>query len=147
MTVGRAGDGTTSRANARAAERPAWASLAAAFCAGTVVFLVLRDLFLPQVRDVEVWLGFELRGWAARATAPLHWGVFALGAWGFWRCRPWIWPWAAVYGFYVAVSHLVWNLTSASGGGAGAGVVQLLLFSIPAAALLWARPPEPEDPR
>ena len=67
----------------------------AAFCALTVAFLVPRDLFFAETRDVEVWFGFEMRGAAALLTAPLHWAVFALGACGFWRARPWIAPAAA----------------------------------------------------
>ena len=121
-------------------ERPWWATALAGFCAGTVVFLVVRDLFVPSVRDVEVWLGFELRGGLARATAPLHWLVFAVGAWAYWTLRPWVWPWASVYAFYIAASHLVWNLTSPNGGGWPAGLAQLVLFSLPAVALLFARP-------
>ena len=31
-------------------------------------FLAARDLFVPEVRDVEVWLGFELHGAAAEAA-------------------------------------------------------------------------------
>lgn len=120
--------------------RPVWATGMAAFCAGTVGFLVARDLFVPEVRDTEVWLGLELHGWKARATAPLHWGVFACGAWGYWRMRRWVWPWASVYAFQVALGHLVWNVTSASGGGWGAGWAQGALFSLPAVGLLWARP-------
>jgi hypothetical protein len=109
-----------------------------------VVFLVVRDLWLPAVRDTEVWLGFELHGFWARATAPLHWAIFAVGAWGFWQLRPWIWPWASVYAFSIAVGHLAWNLTSEAGGGWTAGLWQLGLFSLPALALLWARPPSAE---
>lgn len=123
------------------AARPGWATALALFCAGTVVFLVVRDLSIPEVRDTEVWLGFELHGGWAWATAPLHWGVFALGAWGFWRMRAWVWPWASVYAFSIAVGHLVWNLTSPAGEGWRAGCIQLALFSLPAIALLWARPP------
>ena len=111
----------------------------AVFCVATVAFLVYRDLFVPHARDTEVWLGFELHGAWARWTAPLHWAVFAVGAWGYWNARRWVWPWAAVYAFGVAAGHLVWNLTSASGGGLGAGLWQLALFSIPALALLRAR--------
>jgi len=124
-----------------AAPRPWWATALAAFCAATVVFLAVRDLTIPAVRDTDVCLGFEVHGWVARLTAPLHWALYALGAWGYWRCRPWVWPWASVYAFHVAVSHLVWNLTSPAGGGWTAGLWQLALFSVPAAALLWARPP------
>jgi len=81
---------------------------AALLCAATVVFLVARDLFVPRARDVEVWLGFELHGAAARWSAPLHWAIFAIGAWAFWRARPWIVPAAAGYLFYVALSHAIW---------------------------------------
>jgi hypothetical protein len=38
----------------------------AGFCLATVVFLAARDLFHAESRDVEVRLGFELRG-ASRA--------------------------------------------------------------------------------
>lgn len=123
------------------AERPGWATAGALFCAGTLLFLVARDLGLAHVREVEVWAGFEVHGLWARLTAPLHWAIFAIGAWGFWRLRPWIWPWASVYAFYVAGSHLVWNLTSPSGRGWSAGLVQLALFSAPGVLLWWARPP------
>jgi hypothetical protein len=80
----------------------------AVLCAFTVVFLAWRDLTLPHVRDVEVWGGFEVHGAAARWSAPLHWLIFAVGAWGFWRARPWIVPAALAYAVYVAVSHGVW---------------------------------------
>ncbi len=80
----------------------------AVFCAGTVAFLVVRDLFVPHVRDVEVWFGFELRGGAARLTAPLHWAIFAVGAWGFWRAKPWVARAALAYAVYVALSHAIW---------------------------------------
>jgi hypothetical protein len=106
------------------------------FCVATLFFLIFRDLFVPDARDTEVWFGFELHGALAWATAPLHWAIFGAGAWGFWRGRPWISPWASVYAFYIAASHLIWNLVSPSGGGLGDGVVQLVLFSIPALALL-----------
>ena len=112
----------------------------ACFLALSVAFLVYRDLFVAHARDVEIWFGFELRGSAALATAPLHWSIFALGAWGFWRLRHWIWPWASVYALTIAASHLVWNVTSAAGGGLWAGAWQFALFSLPAVALLWARP-------
>lgn len=109
-----------------------------ASCAAAVVFLAVRDLFVPGPREVEVWLGFELHGAAARLSAPLHWAVFAAGAWGFWRARPWALPAAAAYAFYVAASHLVWNHTSPNGGGWVPGLWQAALFSVPGALLWWA---------
>lgn len=103
----------------------------AVFCFGSVVFLVSRDLFLPHTRDVEVWFGVEVRGRAALLTAPLHWIVFAIGAWGFWFQRPWILPCAAAYSFYVAFCHLIWNQLSPNGYGLVSGVAQTIVFSLP----------------
>ena len=99
-------------------------------CAATVVFLAARDLLLPEIRDVEVWGGFEVRGRAAQLTAPLHWAVFAFGAWAFWRAKPWIWTAAAAYMFYVAVSHLVWSEASPNGRGWPMGLLQAAGFSL-----------------
>lgn len=127
-------------ANQSNGSRPWWAWCMSAFCACTVVFLVSRDLFVPTVRDTEVWLGLEVHGWLAWLTAPIHWFLFGLGAWGFWWMRSWVWPWASVYAFQIAVGHLVWNLTSPMGGGWPAGLLQLVVFCIPATLLLWARP-------
>ena len=80
----------------------------ALFCAVTVVFLAVRDLFVPHARDVEVWFGVELHGAAARWSAPLHWAIFAIGAWASWRARPWVARAAIGYAIYVAVSHAIW---------------------------------------
>jgi len=113
-----------------------WMRSMAGFCALTVVFLAARDLFHPASRDVEVWLGFELRGRAAQWTAPLHWLIFGVGAWAFWTRRPWILPAAAAYVFYVALSHLVWSEASPSGNGWPVGLAQALAISIPG-VLLW----------
>ncbi len=110
----------------------------ALFCAATLVFLAARDVFVPHVRDVEVWFGFELRGAVARLTAPLHWAIFASGAWGFWRARPWIVPAAAGYVFYVALSHLVWSEASPNGNGWPIGLAQAAAISVPGFLLLRA---------
>ena len=109
----------------------------AALCALTILFLVPRDLFFPETRDIEVWLGFELHGLAARLTAPLHWAVFAVGAWAFWTAQPWIPRAAAGYVFYVALSHLIWSEASPHGNGWQAGLAQAALISIPGLLLLW----------
>ncbi len=111
----------------------------AVFCAATVVFLIFRDLFLAETRDVEVWFGFEVRGIAAVLTAPLHWGLFAMGAWGFWRDRPWILAWASAYVFYIALSHLIWNEVSPHGQGWPIGLLQAALISVPGIVLLRMR--------
>src|SRR5262245_40372052 len=119
--------------------RPRWMTALALFCLATVPFLVMRDLFVPAARDVEVWFGFELHGRAALLTAPLHWAIFLAGAWGFWFRRTWILPAAAAYAFYVALSHLVWSGVSPKGHGWLAGFALALVFSVPGFALLRAR--------
>ena len=118
--------------------RPWWMTAMSVFCLATVAFLVPRDLFLDRTRDVEVWLGFELRGTLALLTAPIHWAIFLVGAWAFWTQRSWILPSAAAYAFYIALSHLVWNEVSPHGGGWVAGVAQALAFSVPGVLLLRA---------
>ena len=120
--------------------RPWWATLLSLFCAVTAVFLVARDIFVPHVRETEVWFGLEFHGWPAYVTAPVHWAIFVIAARGFWLLRPWVWPAASIYAFYIALSHLIWNVTSSSGEGWLAGFWQLGLFSVPAVILLWARP-------
>jgi heme/copper-type cytochrome/quinol oxidase subunit 3 len=112
-----------------AARRPPWMTAMAALCAFGTAFLVYRDLAIPEVRDVEVWLGVELRGSAARATAPLHWAILATGAWGFFTQRRWIALATALYLHYVALSHLIWSEASARGRGWEMGVLQAAFFS------------------
>jgi hypothetical protein len=101
-----------------------WMRALAAVCLVTLVAGVVRDLFVADSRAVEVWLGFEVRGWPALATAPLHWALFGLATWAFWTGRPWVVPWAAAYLFYAAVSHLVWSEASPSGRGWPIGLAQ-----------------------
>jgi len=120
------------------APRPRWMTALALFCLGTVAFLVLRDLLVPDARDVEVWFGFELHGRGALLTAPLHWAIFLVGAYGFWFQRAWILRTAAAYAFYVALSHLVWSGVSSKGHGWLAGLALALLLSVPGLLLLRA---------
>lgn len=125
-------------ARLEASPRPWWMTGMALFCLATVGFLVPRDLFFADTRDVEVWLGFEVRGTPALLTAPVHWVIFLVGAWGFWSQRPWILPCAAAYAFYVALSHLVWSEASPNGRGWLVGLAQAVTFSIPGVLLLRA---------
>lgn len=101
----------------------------AVFCVAGLLLAIGRDLFIPASRDVEVWLGFELRGRAALLTAPIHWAIFAVGAWGFWTVRPWIVPSTAAYLFYTALCHVVWSEVSPNGRGWPIGVAQAIVFS------------------
>jgi hypothetical protein len=95
----------------------------------TLVISVVRDLFFPASRDVEVWFGLEVTGRAALLTAPLHWAIFAFAAWAFWSDRAWIVPWAAAYLFYGAFSHLVWSEVSPNGRGWPIGLLQAIAIS------------------
>jgi uncharacterized protein YbjT (DUF2867 family) len=110
----------------------------ALFCAATLLFLAARDLFDADARGVEVWLGFEVHGRAALWSAPLHWAIFAAGAWAFWTGRPWVLPAAAGYAFLVAASHLVWSVASPRGRGLAAGVALAAALSVPGLLLLLA---------
>lgn len=118
------------------ARRPWWMTAMALYCAGAFVFLAWRDLFLPHVRDVEVWFGFEVRGQAALWSAPLHWLMFLAGAWAFWREHEWATRCAIGYSFYIALSHLIWNVVSPNGWGEWAALWQFALFSLPGFALI-----------
>jgi hypothetical protein len=111
----------------------------AVLCAATFAIAVVRDLFVPAARDVEVWLGLEVTGPLALATAPLHWALFAVGAWAFWTGRTWVVPWAAAYLFYVAASHLVWSEASPHGRGWRIGLVEATVISALAYLLLRLR--------
>jgi hypothetical protein len=118
--------------------RSGWHVALAAFCLAALLFTVPRDLFVAGPRDVEVWLGFELRGAAARLTAPLHWAIFAFGAWAAWTARPWILTAAALYAFYVALAHLVWSEVSPNGRGIATGLLHAAALSVPGWVLLYA---------
>ena len=108
-------------------------------CLGALLINVPRDLFFAETRRVEVWLGFEVSGWLAVATAPLHWAIFGVGAWAFWRRRSWVVPWAASYFFYVAISHLIWSEASPNGRGWPIGLTQAIALSAVGFLLLRVR--------
>ena len=121
--------------------RPWWMNLLGMFCLYMTFIYVPFDFFLkPMAQDREVWFGVALAGFWAKATEPFHWIIYALGAWGFWRMRPWMWPWAAVYSAQVATGMLVWNLLDDRGGGWLRGAVAALIFMLPTVALWRAKP-------
>ncbi len=117
--------------------RPWWTTSIAAFFVLSLLLNVPRDLLYPEYGNVEVWLGFELTGALARWTAPIHWAMFAVGAWASWTCRSWAVPATAAYAFYVACSHIVWSETSPNGNGWAIGLIQAAVISIPGFGLLW----------
>ncbi len=99
------------------------------FSAFMAFFYVPWDFFLkPVSQDEEVWLGFVLTGWWAKASEPLHWALYAAGTYGFWRMRPWMWPWAAVYTAQIAVGMAVWNVRNI--GGVWGWLGGLVVFAI-----------------
>jgi hypothetical protein len=80
-------------------------------------------------------------------TAPIHWALFATGAWAFWRARPWAPAAAACYAFYVGVCHVVWSVTSPHGRGLHIGTLQAIVFAIAGGLLLRAGSTLAAEPR
>jgi len=131
--------------------RPWWMNVLWAFCLYMTFIYMPFDLFFkPVAEDEEVWFGFVLTGWAAKATEPLHWLIYGAGAYGFWKMSRWMWPWAGVYAAQVMVAMLVWNLVDARGGGWIPGLIAAAVFAVPTAALWLAkrhfRPAISQDP-
>jgi len=117
------------------------------FCAYMAVIYMPFDFLLkPIAHDEEVWFGIIFHGWAAKLTEPLHWLIYALGAYGFWHMRPWMWPWAAVYVGQIAVAMVVWNLFYVGGiwgwlaAFASGGVFALLTRALWQRSDLFTRP-------
>jgi len=124
------------------AGRPWWMNLMMGFCLYmTFVYLPFDIFWKPVAADEEVWFGIVLRGWPAKLTAPLHWLIYGTLAFGFWRMRAWMWPWAALYVLQIAIGMLVWNVVDPRGSGWPAGLIAGALFMIPTVALwrtdLW----------
>jgi short-subunit dehydrogenase len=109
--------------------RPWWMNALMFFCVYMTAVYMPWDLFVkPVADDAEAWFGIVLRGWAAKATAPLHWAIYAAGAYGFWRMRAWMWPWAAVYAAQMAIGMFVWSVAYV--GGVRGWVLGLLLLAV-----------------
>ncbi|MEO2194536.1 MAG: hypothetical protein ABGY72_00395 [bacterium] len=118
-----------------------WMNLIFYFCVYMTVFYLPFDLFLkPVATDREIWFGLALTGWWAKVTEPLHWFIYGAGAYGFWKMKSWMWPWAAVYTAQVVISMFVWNIVNQGVGGWRAGGVAAAVLAIPMVALWRARP-------
>jgi hypothetical protein len=116
--------------------RPLWMNALMAFCAYmTFVYVPWDFLMKPVAEDAEAWFGFLLHGWAAKATEPLHFAIYAAGTYGFWHMRPWMWPWAAVYVAQIAIGMMVWALLF---WGGAKGVAVGLASGVPLAAIAVA---------
>lgn len=112
------------------------------FCAFMAAVALPLDFFgTPVARDEQVWFGIVWHGWAAKIGELAHWAVYAAGAFGFWRLRTWMWPWASLYAGQVAFSMFIWFAVHRGGL---AGFVAALLSLVPYGGLtllLWrARP-------
>jgi hypothetical protein len=113
------------------ARRPWWMNGLLGFCLYMTFIYMPFDLFGKSVEsDDEVWFGVLVHGWAAKLTEPLHWAIYGAGSYGFWRMRPWMWPWAAVYAAQISIGMLVWNLLDPRGAGwlVGSGIASVFLL-------------------
>ena len=122
-------------------KRSWWMNLIFLFCLYMTFIYMPFDLFWKPVEvDEEVWFGFVLHGWWAKATEPLHWLIYGAGAYGFWKMTPWMWPWASVYAAQVAVAMLVFTMIDPRGSGLTFGLIAFAIFLAPTVALWRAKP-------
>jgi len=112
------------------------------FCAYMAFVYVPWDFFVkPVAEDQEVWLGVMFTGAAAKFSEPLHWAVYAAGAYGFYRRSHWMWPWASVYVWSVALGMGIWPIFYLGGlSGVALGALGFGLFAW-LAVLLWRAQP------
>ena len=121
--------------------RPWWMNLLFYFCVFMTFVYVPFDLFAkPVAVDDEIWFGFALTGWWAKATEPLHWLIYGAGAYGFWKMKTWMWPWAAVYAAQVVIAMFVFSIVSEQASGWRGGVVAAAVFAVPMVALWRSKP-------
>lgn len=110
------------------------------FCLYMTFVYMPFDLFMkPVATDHEIWFGFALQGWWAKATEPLHWLIYAAGAYGFWRMKTWMWPWAAAYAGQIVIAMFVWNVINDNGRGWIGACIAAGLFIAPTVALWRAK--------
>jgi len=110
--------------------RPWWMNAMMLFSAYMAFVYVPWDLLMkPAALDEEVWFGIRFHGAWAKLLALPHWAIYAAGAYGFWKMRPWMWPWAPLYLVQVTIAMFVWPLLYAPGG-----FVSSLLFATVSAA-------------
>ena len=116
-----------------------WMNLIFYFCLYmTFIYLPFDLFFKPVEGDEEIWFGFTLTGWWAKATEPLHWLIYGLGSYGFWRMKTWMWPWASVYAAQVVIAMFTWNILNDMGSLTSA-FISAFIFSLPMIALWRSR--------
>lgn len=117
--------------------RPIWMNAIMFFCIYMALVYVPWDfLFKPVAEDQEVWFGILFTGWAAKLTEPLHWAIYAAGAWGFWHMKSWLHPWVALYVVQIAIGMFVWGLLDERGPGLLGASLTAIPFLV-LAAFLW----------
>ena len=105
--------------------RPVWMNALFVFCAYMTFIYMPFDMFIkPVAEDEEIWFGYMLTGWAAKATEPIHWVIYGAGFYGFLKMRSWMHPWAALYVFHGGVS---WLYRDASFAGIGVAIPFVIL--------------------
>jgi short-subunit dehydrogenase len=125
----------------RFARRPFWMNALLVFSAFMAFVYMPWDLFVkPVAIDEEVWFGVRFHGWWAKLLEIPHWFVYAAGAYGFWRMKSWMWPWAAIYTGQVAIGMAIWPVIYQGGiGGFLAGAVSFVAFGALTLALWRSR--------
>tara|TARA_B000000532_G_scaffold236055_1_gene222029 strand:+ start:132 stop:557 length:426 start_codon:yes stop_codon:yes gene_type:complete len=120
--------------------RPWWMNLMFYFCVYmTIIYMPFDFFYKPVELDEEVWFGITLHGWYAKLTEPLHWIIYGLGAYGFWKMKSWMWPWASVYLLQVVIAMFFWNQLDPRGGGLVPGLISAAIFCLPLIAMVMAR--------
>jgi short-subunit dehydrogenase len=134
----------------RLSRRPWWMNVLMLFCAYLTFVYMPWDFFVkPLHRDAEAWFGLLLHGWGAKLTEPLHWAIYGAGLYGFWRMRPWMWPWASVYMAQVAFGMWLWNVVYVGGlrgwvaGLVGGGLLAVVTVALWRTAALFRQPRRP----
>jgi hypothetical protein len=121
-------------------KRPWWMNGLFAFCLYmTFVYEPWDILFKPFEQWEEVWLGLTITGWAAKVTEPIHWAIYAAGAYGFWKMKSWMWPWAAVYSAQVTLAMIIFNIIAgpAYGDDRGGGPIASVVIGLFLATLTY----------
>ncbi len=121
--------------------RPHWLNGVMGFCAYMAFVYVPWDFFFkPVAEDEEVWFGILLHGWAAKATEPLHWAIYAAGTYGLYKMRSWMWPWASLYVLQIAIGMFVWSILAEQAWGWPLGLAAALPFVALSVAFWRVRP-------
>lgn len=81
----------------------------------TFIYVPFDFFFKPIEEDAEAWFGVLVYGRMAKMTEPVHWLIYATGMYGFWRMRPWMWPWAAVYSAQLTLGMFAWPIAYVGG--------------------------------